>query len=118
MSVVTVDAVDNPNLRLRIDTFSVPEASRPEFLAAMRRSMAFLRELPGCRGALAFEKVAGPTAFQIVTMAAWESPEAMEAAGERVRAHYRSIGFDPAATMARLGVRAEMGAFRAPAELQ
>ena len=104
----------NSDFIYRIDAFQVPEASRAEFEAAMNRSMAFLRTLPGCRGHQVFMKSAGPSHLDVITMATWESQEAVDRAGERVRAYYRGIGFDPAASMARWGVKAEIGYFRDP----
>jgi hypothetical protein len=102
----------NPNFRYRIDAFQVPEASRAEFEAAMNRSMTFLSTLPGCRGQAVLVKAAGPGRFDVITMATWESQEAVDEAVTQVRAYYRSIGFDPAAAMARWGVKAELGFYR------
>ena len=47
-----------------------------------------------------------------------ESRFALEMAGIAGRAHYPSVGFDMPAMMARLGVKAELGQFTAPANLQ
>jgi heme-degrading monooxygenase HmoA len=96
----------------RIDSFVVPAAARPELEAAMRRSLALLESLPGFQGHLVLEKAGGPTSINLMTIAAWESPEALEAAAASMRAHYRQIGFDPAASLARWGVGAELGSFR------
>lgn len=113
---LTIDLRAHPNLQFRIDAFTVPAASRAEFEAAMHRNLAFLETLPGFQGHVVFEKTGGPTTFNIVTIAVWESPEAIAAAGEKVRAYYQRIGFDMQATMARLGVTASIGAYRAPVE--
>jgi len=106
------DDPGNPNLRIRIDAFQVPVGSRAEFDAAMRRSLAFLRTLPGFGGHAVYEKSAGPSRFDVVTVATWENQEAVDRAAEQVRAYYGRIGFDPAAAMARWGVNAELGYFR------
>ena len=98
--------------RFRIDCFTVPAAARAEFEAAVKRSMAFLETLEGFRGQVVVEKAGGPTAFDIVTIAAWESEEAVEKAGRAARAYYAGIGFNPSAAMAQWRVRAEMGEFR------
>ena len=116
MSKITIDLENNPNLNFRIDSFSVPDASREEFEQAMRRSLAFIGTLPGLLGQVAFEKASGPTTFNVVTMAVWESKEAVEKAAEEVRAYYGRIGFDVPATLARLGVKAELGYFMAKRE--
>jgi hypothetical protein len=56
--------------------------------------------------------------FNLVTIAAWESQEALDQAGEQVRACYKTIGFDLPAMLARWGVRAELGNFNAPRGMQ
>jgi len=96
----------------RIDTFSVPPASRPDFEAAMRRSVAFLSALPGCRTALVFEQTGGPSSFNVITLVEWESEDAHRQAAARVRAYYQEIGFDPLTTIQRLGVTAQLGDYR------
>ena len=48
----------------------------------------------------------------------WESPDAIEAAGEKVRAYYLSIGFDMPAMLVRWGVKAASWVARAPSLLQ
>lgn len=118
MSAITIDLEKNPDLQFRIDNFSVPDASRREFEQAMHRNLAFIRALPGFLGHVAFEKTGGPTTFNVTTIAVWESKAAVDRAAEEVRAYYRRIGFDPPAMMARWGVRAELGYFRAPGDMQ
>ena len=105
------------NLQFRIDNFSVPDEAREEFEQAMRRNLAFIETLPGFLGHLVFEKTAGATAFNLATIAVWESSKALDAAGAEVRAYYQGIGFDMPATLSRLGISAELGNFRAPREM-
>ncbi len=118
MRSVTIDLQAHPNLQFRIDGFSVPGASRSEFEAAMRRNLTFLETLPGFLGHVVFEKTTGPSTLDIVTIALWDSQEAIAAAGEKVRAYYQSIGFDMPAMLARWGVTAAIGQYRAPPALQ
>jgi heme-degrading monooxygenase HmoA len=118
MQPLSIDLQAHPDQQFRIDAFTVPAASRAEFEAAMRRNLAFLEKLPGFRGHTVFEKTSGPTTFDIVTIAVWESPEAIARAGEKVRAYYQSIGFDLPAMIARWGVTASLGYYRAPPSLQ
>jgi heme-degrading monooxygenase HmoA len=115
---ISIDLEANPHLQFRVDAFQVPVDAREEFERAMRRNLAFLETLPGFRGHVVLEKTGGPTAFNVATIAVWESPEAVAAAGEAVRAYYQEIGFDPQSFMARLGVRAELGNFHAPRDAQ
>jgi heme-degrading monooxygenase HmoA len=84
----------------------------------MHRNLALIRTLPGFRGHVVFEKAGGPTAFNVVTIAVWESKEAVDKAGEEVRAYYKKNGLDMPAMLARWGVKAELGNFTAPRELQ
>ena len=116
--MITIDIQNNPNLHFRIDTFAVPDAAREEFEEAMRRNMAFIKTLPGFLGHVAFEKTGGPTTFNVVTIAVWESKEALDKAADEVRAYYRRIGFDGPAMLAQWGVKAEQGFFSAPREMQ
>jgi hypothetical protein len=115
---LTVDLQARPNLQFRIDALFRSGRVRSEFEAAMRRNVTFLEALPGFLGHVVFEKTTGPSTFDIVTIAVWESSEAMAAAGEKVRAYYQSIGFDMPAMIARWGVTAEIGNYQAPPMLQ
>jgi heme-degrading monooxygenase HmoA len=118
MKPLTIDLEARPNVQFRIDAFTVPASSRAEFDAAMRRNLAFIETLPGFLNHMVFEKTGGPTSFDIVTVAVWESSEVIAAAGEKVRAHYQSIGFDMPAMIARLGITASLGYYKAPLALQ
>ena len=106
------------NLRYRIDAFTVPASARAEFDALMRRNLAFLATLPGFASHTVFEKTDGPTTFNVVTIAVWDSQEAIAAAGAKVRAYYQSIGFDLPAVLDRLGIAASLGYYHAPTEAQ
>jgi hypothetical protein len=111
MMVVTIDPGNHPDRHFRIDSFSVPETARAEFEAAMRRSLAFLETLPGFMGHVVFEKTGGQSSFNVVTLAMWESSEAMEAAATQVRVYYQSISFEPQAALLSWGVQAEIGSY-------
>ena len=115
---LTIDLQAHPSLQFRIDAFTVPAASRPEFEAAMHRNLAFLKTMPGFNQHMVFEKTNGPTTFDIVTIAVWDGPEAIAAATEKVRAYYQSIGFDMPSVLGRLGITASLGYYNAPAALQ
>ena len=84
----------------------------------MQRNLGFIETLPGFLGHVVFESIGGPTRFNLVTIAVWESAEAIEAAVAKVRDYYQRIGFDVQETLARLGVEAEIGNYSAPAALQ
>jgi hypothetical protein len=117
-SSLHIDLIQDPQLQFRIDHFNVPAQARKEFEQAMLRNLAFIQKLPGFRGHLVFEKVSGPSNFNITTIAAWESPEAIERAAAQVREYYKSIDFNPGELTARLGIAAEIGVYHAPRALQ
>jgi len=111
MTSFTLDLAKRHDLRFRIDSFSVPAAARTEFEAAMQRNFQFIHTLPGFLSHLVFEKSSGPSHFNIVTIAVWESAAAIEKAAEAVRAYYKEIGFNPAESMSQWGVAAEIGQY-------
>lgn len=113
---ITIDE-RRPELCYRVDCFTVPAAARAEFEAAMHRNLAFLETLPGFLGHVVLEKIGGPSGFETVTIATWESRDALERAGIEVRAYYARIGFDVQSSVARWGARAELGSYRAPPAL-
>jgi len=69
----TLDPAKRAALRFRIDSFSVPAAARREFEATMRRNLRFIHTLPGFLSHTVFDKASGPSTFNIVTIAVWES---------------------------------------------
>ena len=111
MAAFTLDFEKHPQLRFRIDHFSVPASVRADFQEAMQRNFAFIQTLPGFLWHLVFEKASGPSTFNIVTIAVWESPDAIEKAIAAVRAYYEKIGFNPAAATAEWGVTSEVGQY-------
>jgi len=118
MTSLDLDPHRRPGQRFRLDSFSIPDEAREAFEAAMRRNMAFIRTLPGFCGHLAFEKRAGDSPFNLVTLAVWESQEALERAGAEVRAHHAQIGFDMAGMLRRWGIELVRADFEAPPSLQ
>jgi hypothetical protein len=85
MRPVSIDLQAHPDLQFRIDGFSVPAASRGELEAAMRRNLAFLETLPGFLGHVVFERTSGESAFDLVTIAVWESRGREGPGGSRPR---------------------------------
>lgn len=97
---------------VRLDVFTVPEATRAPFEAAMRRNIGFIATLPGYRGHVVLEKLAGPSRFEIATLAVWDDEAAIAAAVVEVRAFYARTGFDMASSLAAWGVEGELGSYR------
>ncbi|HLP31494.1 MAG TPA: antibiotic biosynthesis monooxygenase [Geothrix sp.] len=118
MAGLELDPHHQQGRRFRLDSFSIPDAARDDFDAAMKRNLAFIRTLPGFRGHVVFEKRVGDSTFNLVTLAAWESQEALDHAGAEVRAFYGRIGFDMAATLQGWGVELVRADYDAPPSLQ
>ena len=104
-----IDLDKDPDVHIRLDSYCVPAAARAEFEAGVQRSVALLETLPGFRAHLALAKESGGSAFNIVTIAVWQSSEAMANAITHVQAYYQRIGYDPRESAARLGITAEVG---------
>ncbi len=105
MTPFTLDPARTPAPAVRLDAFILPEAARAPFLARMEENLAFIRTLPGFQGHVVLEKQAGEGAFDLVTLATWDSPEALEAAGRAVRAHHQQRGLDLPGLLAGWGVQ-------------
>lgn len=96
----------------RVDKFVVPDQARDEFLQRVRDTHDILRRQPGFIRDAVLEQVAGPGKFNIVTIAEWRSQAAVDAAREVVAAEHARSGFDARATVARLGVEADIANYR------
>jgi hypothetical protein len=117
ISVPVLDTRRAPTGVYLIDTFLVPAAVRGEFETAMRRNREYIRTLEGFCGDAVLVRKQGE-AFDIATIAVWESPAAIARAKAQVAAFYQRIDFDMPATIARWGVSFQRTICEAPAELQ
>lgn len=95
----------------RVDRFLVPESARTEFLSRVKLTHDLLRTLPGFRQDIIMEKRADGGALTVMTLVEWESLQAIEKARAAVAALHAEVGFDAQATMARLGITAELGSY-------
>lgn len=98
----------NPRRIYRIDKFAVPDSVRREFIEKVRETHEFLRTLPGFIEDSIFEKAGGSGVFDVVTIAARDGPEAVEAAREAMISQRQKTGFDPREMFARLEIRADL----------
>jgi heme-degrading monooxygenase HmoA len=103
-----IDLDRDPDVQIRLDSYHVPAGARAEFEADVKQSVVFLETLPGFRAHLALAKTSGPSAFNVVTIAVWQSREAMANAIRQVKAHYDSLGYDPRGSAARLDITADI----------
>jgi heme-degrading monooxygenase HmoA len=111
MTPRTTDRAGAPEPVFRVDTFDVPSAARDAFLDRVRKIQTMLQPLDGCRQNLVLTRSSGSEHFNVVTVVEWESEAAMTAARRIVLERYEAEGFDPAAFMASLGVRAQLGVY-------
>lgn len=98
----------------RIDKFAVPAAVMPDFLPRLRRIDGLLAQQPGCLQNLVLVASDASAEFNVLTLVEWADAEAMATARTAVQAQYAKEGFDPAAFMRQLGVRADLGSFERP----
>lgn len=96
----------------RVDRFTVPAGARDEFLMRVTATHKILASQRGFVRDVLLEQPARPDGFNLVTMAEWESQEAIERAREVIGDFYHQLGFDPTEMFGRLGIRAERGNYR------
>jgi hypothetical protein len=117
MSEPVIDTTRAPQGVYLIDTFRVPVAARAELETAMRRNRELLHTLDGFRGDAVFERAIDDASFELVTVAAWDSPDAIARAKDAVHALYQRIGFDMQAALRDWKVTMSRGIYRAPGQL-
>jgi hypothetical protein len=97
----------------RLDKFIVPHNSRQEFLKKVNEIHAVLRTQAGFVQDLLLEQPIDAVAFNLVTLIEWEDAAYIEGARSAVIALNKNTGFNPQETMSRLGIKAEMGTYKA-----
>lgn len=95
----------------RVDKFAVPVDALPSFMERLHQTKRALDALPGCRQNLVLTQTAGPGEFNVVTVVEWASGEAIASAHAVMQRKYAEEGFDPAAFIERLGVKADLGLY-------
>jgi heme-degrading monooxygenase HmoA len=87
-----------------VDEFVVPEESMSSSSEETGKIQEFVSGLPGFVEGYVFEKKSGQSRYNVLTIAVWKDPEAMEAAMKSAQAHFQKIGFNPGEVMKRLKV--------------
>jgi heme-degrading monooxygenase HmoA len=95
-----------------IDKFIVPEESKAEFLAEVRKSSAFLRTLPGFVEGFVYENTDSGARHNVVTTAIWKDEAAFQNARKSAAEGFQRIGFNPPEIMRKLKVEIERGVYR------
>ncbi|MFN8457522.1 MAG: antibiotic biosynthesis monooxygenase family protein [Anaerolineae bacterium] len=106
--MLEVNIQQHPGQLYRIDKFKVPPTARAEFLQKVQLTHAVLKTQPGFIQDFIFEQIGGPGEFNFVTVAVWESAEAMGVARQAVITTHQEIGFKPAEMFERLGIKADV----------
>jgi hypothetical protein len=94
-----------------IDKFLVPAASKAEFYERMHINRSFLNNLPGLIRQDAYEYTDQDGNLVCVTVAQWESMEAIAKAKEAVQAEYKREGFDMPGMLKRLNITMDRGIY-------
>ena len=95
----------------RIDRFDVPNAAREAFMERLRHVQQALDPQPGCLQNLVLTQPGEGGETKVVTIVEWASAEAAANAKAVMQQRYAQEGFDAAAFMKKLGVRADFGAY-------
>lgn len=94
-----------------IDKFTVPENAHDELVQRMNHNRNFLRTLPGFVEDMAYERTDENGNIIIITVAVWDSQDALEKAKKAVQAEYKRIGFNPPEMLARLKITMDRGTY-------
>lgn len=94
-----------------IDKFTLPKTAVEEFYERMNYNRNFIKRLPGFIEDAAYEQMEENGKVNVITVAVWESHEALRKAKEAVQAEYKRIGFNPPELLTRLNVTSERGIY-------
>jgi predicted ester cyclase/heme-degrading monooxygenase HmoA len=99
-----------------IDKFLVPAAAKEVFYERVKTNRTFIKNLPGFIEDRAYEHTDTNGNLVLITIALWESQEALNDAKEKVQAEYKREGFDPAIFMKRMGIVMDRGIYKEVSE--
>lgn len=94
-----------------IDKFIVPAAAKAEFLERVHINRNLIKQLPGFIEDAAYENTDADGNLVLVTMAQWESQEALNKAKEVVQAEYKKQGFNLPDMLQRLHITIDRGVY-------
>lgn len=97
--------------RIHIDKFIVPEPGIEEFTERLQKNPDIIKKLPGFIKHDVYQRRDESGNLICITVAEWESAEALENAKQAVKAKYEEDGFDPAAMFERLNITADRGIY-------
>lgn len=102
---------DHQNSVRFIDKFFVPAAARKEFSERMSINRDLIKTMPGFIDDAAYIYTDDKDNLICITIAQWESREAMDKAKEAVQASYKQEGFDLAEMFTRLNISVDRGIY-------
>jgi predicted ester cyclase/heme-degrading monooxygenase HmoA len=94
-----------------IDKFFVPKAAINEFQERVKINRNFIKTLPGFIEDAAYEYTDNEGNLICVTVALWQSQEALNKAKEAVQEFYKKDGFNPSEMFQRLQITADRGIY-------
>jgi heme-degrading monooxygenase HmoA len=103
--------MDTTVRKIFIDKFFVPKNAKKEFDNRMKINRNFIRTLAGFIEDNAYQRTDENGDFVIVTVAIWESEDAIKKAKEAVQAEYQRTSFDMPGMLKRLGITIDRGIY-------
>ncbi|WAC15289.1 antibiotic biosynthesis monooxygenase family protein [Dyadobacter pollutisoli] len=95
-----------------IDKFNVPQNGKQEFLERVKINRNLIKTLPGFIEDTAYERADQQGNLVYITIAVWESEEAIKNAKEIVQAEYKKQGFNMAEMFMRLNITMDRGVYK------
>jgi len=95
-----------------IDKFFVPSTAKAEFYKMISINRNFIKKLSGFIEDAHYEHTDEKGNLIYVTVAKWESAQAIDKAKEAVQAEYKKQGLNPAAMVERLGITMDRAIYR------
>jgi predicted ester cyclase/heme-degrading monooxygenase HmoA len=95
-----------------IDKFLVPAKAKQEFLERVKINRNFIKNLPGFIEDAAYERTDENGNLVFITIAVWESEDAVKKAKEAVQAEYKKQGFNMPEMLERLNITMDRGVYR------
>jgi heme-degrading monooxygenase HmoA len=100
------------NAPIFIDKFFVPANAKSEFIHRMNINRSFIKTLPGFIRDDVYVRHDEEQNLVCITIAVWESEEALAKAKLAVQAEYKREGFDPAAMIERLNIKMDRAVYK------
>lgn len=97
--------------RIHIDKFTVPKQGIEEFTERLQKNPNIIKKLPGFIKHEVYQRRDESGNLICITIAEWESAEALANAKKTVKAMYEDENFNPAGMFERLGITADRGIY-------